>query len=211
LKCSVQEGDLFVLDTRAWYHRTELPASGVNSISIARDFFLPFSLTSPRDVKQGEVILDEEDLPDDFGDISASKDASNCALVEVEEDDEEEPRIVLIATKDISQGEELVLCQQEEDEEEENAPEGVDPRAIASQDWENGDIVLCAEEIPEDLPRSLDPNCTLEHSTEGVCVRSICSIATGDVYTLYPDSDGEYEEVEVDLGTGEMKRLDSED
>ena len=243
LCCHVQQGDLFVLNTQAWYHRTELPVSHhLNSwsISMAKDFNLPEPpLICKDDVGEGEVILEEEDIPERFPRTTEQDEKpmeANCALAEVslegnkdgsnsvdgqEEEEDIETTIVLVALRDVRKGEPLVLQRGEEEEyesddedgdgmeEEDNAPESIDPRAIAKKAWEQGEIVLTGEEIPEELPISLDPNCQRYEKYGAECVRCLRPIAFGDVLTLAPE-DGDdlddYETVEVDLTSGEMQR-----
>lgn len=243
LCCHVQQGDFFVLNTRAWYHRTELPVNNNQynswSISMARDFNLPEPpLVCEDDVGQGEVILEEDDIPEHFPRTTEQDGRpieANCALAEVflegdqdgtnsadgqEEDEDTESPIVLVALRDVRKGEPLVLQRGEEDvesddesddgmEEEDNAPESIDPRAIAKTVWEQGDIVLRGEEMPEELPLSLDPNCQRYEQNGTECVRCLRPIAISDVLTIAPDDGddlGEFETVEVDLTSGEMQR-----
>ena len=128
----------------------------------------------------------------------------------MEDTDSGETSMVLIALIDsIREGDNL--CIAEEDSEEEcNGAEVVDPRAsMAVKDFEEGNVVLSGDEIPDDLPRSLDPTCALVLS-EGVAIlRALGPIQAGQVFSILPDDDEEYEEVEVDLETGEMIRFDS--
>ena len=39
LRLDVEAGDCLMINTRLWWHRTELPPSGNPSISVARDFY----------------------------------------------------------------------------------------------------------------------------------------------------------------------------
>ena len=240
IRAVVEEGDVFALSTADWYHRTELEASGTPSLSVARDFYLPESPGAQKrwetvgaemkskeeesailcevNIESGEIVLDEDDIPDN---IPQSNDP-NCALAEVE--DEEDPdgsRIVLVAIKDISKGEPLAIgvddshdidCGSSKgDDEACNAPEGIDPRCLVNKTWEEGEIVLRGDTIPEEVPRSLDPNCELvteEGSDDCVLLRSLRALVCGEVITIAPDEDDEYEEIEYDLSTGELLRLD---
>ena len=232
LCCHVQEGDLFILNTKAWYHRTELPVDNHPqqrwSMSIARDFNLPIpAFPCPRDVKEGAIILEENDIPDQFPTVESHDDEPNCAMAEVsleeigeesndqDEDDEEAPTtsIVVVALRDIAKDEPLLLQKMEDDdsdEEEENAPESIDPRAIAKADWKVGETVLSGDEIPEDLPLSLEPNCRLVETADGeLSLQCIRPVASHDIFTIAPEEDDnleDYEEVEVDLGKGELRR-----
>jgi hypothetical protein len=246
LCCHVQQGDLFVVNTRAWYHRTELPVVEDNnngssntssnkglSISIARDFFLQVSpVQCPKDVQEGELIWEDEDeIPENFPPCKDDH-QPNCVMAEIELEEEDngdndndtekedpETRIVLIALQDLKEGETLVLKSEQdegasdyddEEGEEENAPERVDPRVVATQDWEQGSIVLSGDDIPEEIPKSMNPNCRLlleEENGSSVVIKSLRGIRKGEIYTIEPDDDDEmddYEEAEVDLESGEI-------
>lgn len=233
LRCHVEEGDLFVVNTRAWYHRTEIPVSPDWSISMARDFFLPVPpVKCPRDVAAGDIVLEEDEIPDHFP-VSSEDAEANCVMAEAgtdaehhgddnpEEDEDEDNMIVLVALKDLKEGDSLILkvaaasgeesgSDSSDEEEEENAPESVDPRAISKQDWKKGSVVLTGGEIPEDLPRSMNPNCEMEEDgNSNVIVRSLKAIGEGDIITIAPDDEegmDDYEEVEVNLETGAIER-----
>ena len=217
LKLTVEEGDYFVLNTKAWYHYTELPISKNWSISVARDFFVP--IPSLDDFEEGDVVMEEDDIPED---IPRTSDP-NCILAEVEcndGDDDEDAHIALVATCDIKKGDFLSIPEEEDDEaadgdEEEdgnlrNANETIDPRAIASKDFKKDDICLMGDNIPLELPRSYEPNvelCELDDNGEvSVVLKAIQDITAGNVFCILPDEDEEYEEVEVDLQTTELKR-----
>ena len=87
LKVATAEGDLLLVNTRIWWHRTEIEAqesTGGLSISYARDFCLPGverpeplaggeenesktnvdGLYASRSVAAGEVVMREEEMPD---------------------------------------------------------------------------------------------------------------------------------------------------
>ena len=221
LKITVEEGDYFVLNTKSWYHYTELPPSSSNySISIARDFFLP--IPSLENFEEGDVVMEEDDIPDD---IPRTSDNPNCILAEIEcdgDDDEgDDARIALVATCDIKKGDFLSIPEEVEDdgsddgEEDDgdlhNANETVDPRAIATKDFKKDDICLMGDGIPLQLPRSYEPNVELceiddDNRKATVVLKAIQDIAAGNVFCILPDEDEEYEEVEVDLTTTELKR-----
>jgi hypothetical protein len=204
LKVQVQEGDVFCLNTKIWYHYTELPQDAEWSMSVARDFYLP--IPCPQDTSKGEVIWEEENIPDDMPRTTEP----NCALIQVQDEEEDEDdddgKIVLVALQDIPQGELLSIAIDDGESDECNANEMVDPRAISKQEWEEGQVVLQGDEIPHDLPRSFEPNCELQENGDIAELRAIQSIQTGHVFCILPESDEEYEEVEVDLATGEMQR-----
>jgi len=233
LRICVEAGDLFVLNTRAWYHRTEIEEGVGYSVSVARDFFLETTnkkektsaeLIADRNVAKGDIVLDEDDLPDDF----PRSDDPNCSLAEIandeddDDDDECESRIVLVALRDVKKGETLTIASGEnhdDDEEEDddnsdlendekmNAADGIDPRAIAKSNYNTGEIVLESDDIPEDLPCSTSPNCELIEENDVVKLRALRVILVGDILTLEPDENEEYVEADVNLDTHEFIKL----
>eukprot|EP00035_Acanthoeca_spectabilis_P005487 m.114283 g.114283 ORF g.114283 m.114283 type:complete len:464 (+) comp13048_c0_seq1:1681-3072(+) len=149
LRLVVEEGDLLMVNTRAWWHKTEIaPQRSFKglSVSFARDWYdgaLP-----PPPAPGGEK-------------------RNDCEL---------------------------------------------DPRLYAPCDLDEGDIALDSADVPESLPRATDPNCEVVGAeVDGeveVVLMALRPIAEGEPLTVAPDSDGEYEEVEVDLETGELVRLE---
>ena len=69
-------------------------------------------------LQEGEVLLDEEELPSQF----MRSDEPNCQMAEIEVDSEE--RIVLVALCDVKTGDELTIAPDEEEDEEEGMEEG---------------------------------------------------------------------------------------
>jgi len=131
--------------------------------------------------------------------------------------------IVLIATRDISKGDPLILSSAGDNDDDDddddasdddsdnnqacNAAECVDPRVISKRDWDEGEVVLSDDDIPDDVPRSHDYNCQLEMIDDGrVVLRALGPVTVGEVFTIAPDDEEEYDEVEVDLVTGEIDR-----
>jgi hypothetical protein len=207
LKVKVQEGDIFVLNTRIWFHCTELESTSAWSMSIARDFYLPFQC--PEDnVKEGDIILEEDDIPTDI----PRSDNPNCALAEVDDEETGASCIVLIAiSNDIQKGDNLSIAE-DNIEGEHNGAEEVDPRAMAEADFRTGDIVLRGDDIPEDVPRSMNPTCALllDDDNEAI-LQALVPIQEGEIFSILPDDDEEYEEVEVDPETGELIRVDGDE
>jgi hypothetical protein len=180
LKIDVQQGDVFVLNTKIWYHYTELSPPMQRhqkqgemtekeewSMSVARDFYLP--IPCPKTVSKGEVIFEEDQVPDDI----PQTETPNCALIEIDGDDDDDEndddedsdagdasKIVLVALEDIQQGHLLSIAHENSEDQgaEYNANEMIDPRVFAKVDWEQGQVVLRGEDIPDELPRSMDPN-----------------------------------------------------
>jgi len=250
LKIRVEEGDVFVLNTKAWFHCTELnydpkyPLSSSEwSISAAHDFYLP--VPCPRDVAKGDVVYgcnpvgrEKENTDDESAGSEADQeipdelprsDNPNCALVEIDENEDEDNdhanasananggdsddetsaastiKIALVALRDIPEGESLTIAFDDAQDQLGNANEQVDPRLIAGQHWKQHDIVLRGEDrIPPDIPRSYEPNCELLETNDDLTLRALVDIPVGGVFCILPDKHEEYEEVEVDLGTGEL-------
>ena len=248
LKIVVEEGDLFVLNTRAWYHRTELDLQkdGVWSISIARDFHLRLGdegeseleaaaaaaaaaietpvLLCKSNASEGDIVMEEDEIPD----LLPQGDDPNCALAEIEmgddeesnngNDDEDNIKIVLIALRNIRKDEPLIVVYErngdknnDDDDDDDsdvcNADAGMDPRTIAARDFDQREIVLSDIDVPEDMPRSLDPNCEVVEEGDRCLIRSLCAIAIGEVLSIAPDDDGDYEEIEFDTATGEFSKM----
>lgn len=200
IKAEVEEGDIFVLNTKIWYHHTELPQGEAWSISIARDFYLP--VPCPITASKGDAIFEEDEIPDDI----PQTEYPNCALVEVQGDDTEEPKIILVATQDIKVGDFLSIEIENGDEGEFNADEAIDPRAVSNQTWQEGEVVLLGDEIPDELPRSLDPNCELVVEGEAAQLRALQIVRKGDIFCILPNEGEEYEEVVIDEASGELLR-----
>ena len=100
IEITVNEGDLFLIDTRLWWHCTSLPQNPL-SVSYARDVYTDKSsdlcmpcmtnvdgLYAPHDISAGDVIFTEEEMPE--GEMGRSENP-NCEVVEVgDENDEQE-------------------------------------------------------------------------------------------------------------------------
>ena len=201
LRICVQPGDLLVINTRAWWHQTEIDpqksselvakrqkkrrkkgkkneketASSALSISYARDFYLD-------------------------GKPKKEKKESNCSS----ENPEEDP------SKD---SDEISDNDSNEDPGKTN-DQTLDPRLIAKTMVYNGELAVVEEDLPENLPRSRAPNCELcVCEVEGE--EMMCMLATRDIYIGEPfsikvedDEDAEdMEEWELNTTTGEMTRI----
>jgi len=237
LRINVEEGDVFVLNTKIWYHCTELnytPGSSSEwSISLAQDFYLP--VPCPKDVKKGDIVygydgeIEKEKEDDDDSETGTSdqeipdelprSDVPNCVLVELDarghesdsenEDDEARSKIALVALRDIAEGDSLTIAFDSEEDQLGNANDQIDPRVVSKQYWNKDQIVVRGEDrMPRDIPRSYEPNCELVETEDGdrVCLalRALIDIPVGAILCILPDEDEEYDEVEVDLGTGEL-------
>jgi len=122
-------GDMLVLNTRNWFHRTELPfCKGFPSISFAREFFLEEhpkgvriqetdfgnveTIYATEDIEEHTIILREGDMPD--MELPTSKIYFNTRVVELEG----EAGLVLVSTRNIRQGEQFFVHESDEETEE---------------------------------------------------------------------------------------------
>lgn len=168
LKIDVEEGDIFVLNTKIWYHYTELssnPRQQEWSVSVARDFYIP--LRCPRDIEtEGELIFEnEQDIPTD---LPRSSDP-NCVLVEAsmvdEADDgkgenkskdgkaadmedsenDDEMMIVLMSTKAIKKGEFLSVpfdsSLEDDNDDDEGDSDGIDCMILGDQEYNAEEMI----------------------------------------------------------------------
>jgi len=116
-----EAGDLFFVDTRQWYHRTELPPQDTLSVSLAFDFGPKYSPQQPprhprnvdallaaRPLKKGSVVLTEDDLPNAR---LLRRDDCNCQVRETDKG-----TLCLVATKTIQCGELFTVAPSDDDD-----------------------------------------------------------------------------------------------
>lgn len=125
LEVSCQEGDILVVNTRLWWHRTEIPPQHVPSVSYARDFFFTQDkreqtlmsnvdgMYAVTDIEEGTIVLREEDVPD--CELHRSKDNPNCQVVMLEDEDV----YAVVSIRPIKAGEFFCIAESEDDDEEE--------------------------------------------------------------------------------------------
>ena len=123
----VEAGDVLLVDTKSWWHQTEIPctlsACEEISMSVARDIYVQHDakemeekeekeeeeeeeddmtnvdwLYAPHDIPKGEIVLTEDDVPDAAFPESHSP---NCDVLE----DEDSGKMVVVASRDITSGE----------------------------------------------------------------------------------------------------------
>ena len=95
---TVQEGDVLVVNTRLWWHRTVIPSQPEPSVSYARDFFTsaaasdqkaeePMSnvdgLYAANDIEEGTILFTEDNMPD--CELHRSSTDPNCEIVQLED------------------------------------------------------------------------------------------------------------------------------
>lgn len=139
-----REGDVLVVNTRLWWHRTEIPDQPSPSVSYARDFYFSQEaadrsgaaatmsnvdgLYASKDVDVDEIIFTEHDMPN--AELHRSKDNPNCRVSEMDDGTS-----VLVASRPIRAGE--FFCVAETDDEDEEDDEDIDVEVeIAGDDDE---------------------------------------------------------------------------
>jgi U3 small nucleolar RNA-associated protein 6 len=97
LEIECKEGDVFILNTRVWFHRTMIPPQSCPSVSYARDFRIPDGsdkslsgnmtnvdgLYATTDIENNTIIFTEIDMPN--VELHRSAVAPNCGVVELED------------------------------------------------------------------------------------------------------------------------------
>lgn len=122
LKVACQQGDVIVVNTRLWFHRTVIPGQGNPSVSYARDFRLSSEAASSNmtnldglyarnEIEPGTVIFTENDMPD--CELHRSKDDPNCEVVELENGTS-----AVVSKRTIACGEFFCVAESSDEEEE---------------------------------------------------------------------------------------------
>jgi hypothetical protein len=138
----VDEGDIFMINTRLWWHQTRIPYTGKRgfSISYARDFYCDLfrinkcksdaadqirkeedaytnvdSIYASRRVKRGEIVLTEQEMPDC---ALPRSDKPNCEIVWLENG-----QGALVARKNINTGDWLTIAPSDDESVEESEDE----------------------------------------------------------------------------------------
>jgi hypothetical protein len=141
LECN--EGDVLLVNTRLWFHRTEIPPQDTPSVSYARDFrictvqmCIPCPPSKPtatdaimtnvdglyatEDITAGCVIFTEDDMPDCA--LHRSSVNPNCELVALDESGRE----AIVSLRDIKSGEFFCIAESSSDESSEDEEDGVE-------------------------------------------------------------------------------------
>ena len=186
LRVEVREGDMLLVNTRAWYHKTDIEPQGVSSVnphalsvSYARDFYLPgagggaqYDVGSEGDGGEGAGGSSFQ-----YGGHSGSGGGGGRC------------------------GSEAIKT---------NSAASIDPRLFAATDIDEGQVALEEDDLPDTVPRSHEPNtelCVAEvDGVEMVVLLALRFICKGEPLSvaLEVGEEGEYEEYELDLVTGEM-------
>lgn len=134
IQVNCNEGDIFILNTRLWWHQTEIPSQESPSVSYARDFHFaskpnceatPMSnvdgLYAANDIEEGTIIFREDEMPDCALHRSSNP---NCSVVVL--DDETH---AIISVRKINAGE--FFCVGDSDDE---SGESCDGDSVDSED-----------------------------------------------------------------------------
>ena len=112
-------GDILLVNTRLWKHRTEIPPMKRGfSISFARDIYvddsrrntLPSDMTNVtgafacRDMQIGEIVARSDEDPNIELEESGVLSKCNCELVEIESSDNGENIYAIVTTKPVKKG-----------------------------------------------------------------------------------------------------------
>ena len=190
LRICVQPGDLLVINTRAWWHQTEIDSQKSLELVVAKGQKKRRSKGKKNEkdtsLKSNASALSISYARDFYLDGKPKKEMkeSNSSSEDLNEDPAK--------TNDRT----------------------LDPRLIAKTMVYNGELAVVEEDLPENLPRSRDPNCELcVCEVEGE--EMMCMLATRDIYIGEPfsikvedDEDADdMEEWELNTTTGEMTRI----
>jgi U3 small nucleolar RNA-associated protein 6 len=98
LEVVCNQGDVLVVNTRLWFHRTTIPPQRFPSVSYARDFLAPdgaFEAAEPsgmsnvdglyatNEIEEDTIVFTEKDMPN--GELRRSSTNSNCQVVELDD------------------------------------------------------------------------------------------------------------------------------
>lgn len=124
LKIVCQEGDVILINTRLWFHRTELPAGIVPSVSYARDFRWQSpshqdggmtnvdGLYATEDMEAGTIVFTEKDMPD--CELHRSSTNPNCEVIQLEDGTG-----AIASLRAIQAGEFFCIAESDDDDDEE--------------------------------------------------------------------------------------------
>jgi hypothetical protein len=139
IRLDCKEGDVIVVNTRLWFHRTVIPPQQFPSLSYARDFRETKEtgiteesgdemknvdgLYATNDIEVGTVIFTEKDAPD--CELHRSSVNSNCEMVELEDGTS-----AIVSSRDITEGE--FFCVPESSDEEDGYDDALDDDSSTS-------------------------------------------------------------------------------
>ena len=193
LKICVEEGDMLVINTRAWWHRTEIEPQCVEEV-----------LPKKRRAEKGKTKLATPELS-----VSYARDFYlNGKPSAGEGSDEEDAGMVFSEQNHDNDGAAEGVAKTNDTL--------LDPRLIATTMVYCGEVAVAEEDLPEMLPRSRDPNCDLcvceIDGEEQVAMLAARDIYIGEVFSIKIDEDedeDDMEQWELDTTTGEMTRVNT--
>jgi hypothetical protein len=125
------EGDVFIINTRLWFHQTTIPVQPKPSVSLARDFRFQANeaATDPdapavgtmsnvdgmyarNRIEEGTIIFTEDDMPN--AELHVSSSDPNCRVVALDDGSS-----AVVALRPIATGEFFCVAPSDDDEEEE--------------------------------------------------------------------------------------------
>ena len=167
LVVEVQAGDVFVINTRMWWHQTRIPYTGRRgySISYARDFYLTPVGSRGRSHLQTAAMTTSNKTTISFSDSSTNKKNADSSLLQDQGKDEDEHYT------------------------------NIDGLYAAAR-FKTGDVVLTESELPDcSLPRcELNPSCAVAWLPDGSgALVALRDLSVGDWLTVAPSSDDEEE------------------
>jgi hypothetical protein len=188
-----ERGDVLLVNTRVWWHHTQLPPSPSHSdpttdsplsISYARDFFLTGDIYS-------------QPIADTHADRLE-------ALAPLKQN--------LTHSEGLQQESSGTEEEDDESEDEMTNEDGLDPRFVAARFIPSGELALGESdglaELVDRLPRALDPTCELcaaeIDGEEQLALLALRDIEVGEPLCIAPDEGEEYEEYELDTVTGHV-------
>jgi hypothetical protein len=116
----VHDGDIIIVDTKAWWHCTSVPSQPGISMSYARDLYVNRPAPGESDmvnldgvwaqksISAGEVVFTEHDLPD--AELQRGSNP-NCELVELQGDEDGTSCMAVMTTQSVKAGEFFVLAE----------------------------------------------------------------------------------------------------
>jgi hypothetical protein len=201
LKIKVEQGDLLVINTRAWYHQTEIEGQSI-STPPSQASIISEEKTQKRRSKRRKTMTRTEQTQQEE-DATFKK----CLSISYARD-------FYLHGKEPSQDQ--TNKQQDQTAHKTNST-GLDPRLVAREYIFSGNVAVQEEDLPEDelIPRSMNSNCEL-------CVcdidgeESMVMLALRDIYVNEPfsvqidestENAADMEEWELNTTTGEMTRV----
>jgi U3 small nucleolar RNA-associated protein 6 len=145
LEVNCQEGDVLIVNTRLWWHRTQIPPQHVPSVSYARDFFFSQEkreqtlmsnvdgMYAVTDIEEGTIVLREEDVPD--CELHRSKDNPNCQVVMLEDEDV----YAVVSIRPIKAGEFFCVAESDDDDDDDDGADGDSEDGYDYDDDEDGE------------------------------------------------------------------------